>query len=612
MCAINGFNFSDDTLLLKMNDVTNHRGPDASGTFSDKNISLGHNRLSIIDLSASSNQPMYGDNDNLVLVFNGEIYNYKELRSELSASYEFISKGDSEVILAAYKTWGKECVKKFNGIFAFAIWDKTTKELYIARDRVGVKPLYYYWEKGTLIFSSEIKAILEHPVIRELNMRAFHNYMRVGYVPAPDTMFKRISKLPPAHSLTLKGEDLTRTQYWNEAYTGGGDHTKSEYTKEVQSAIEKAVSRQLVSDKPVGIFLSGGVDSSIILDIASSQHNNIDVFSSGFSLGNKEVEAQYNADYELAKKTAQIYGVKHHAVMVNPSDVVSRFQKCVWHMDEPVSNPTIISTDVLSEYAKDTVDVVLGGDGGDELFGGYERYRLSYMSSTYQKYVPKIMRNQLVLNEKFKKLNIASGVDRFALFMFQKDPILSRVLRDTFYSKGAARDFFREHFFQGGDTSVEHQLMNTDLQSWMVDESLLRTDHITMAHALESRVPFLDNEVVSLAKEIPLSFKLDSFSTKKILREAFIDRIPKYLHNQPKRGWFSPGAKWLRDDKVYAMFSEILSPSYYRETEDMFQWDEIQSILERHRDSKEYNVNILWALATFQVWARRYNVVLPD
>ena len=610
MCSINGFNFRDEFLIKKMNDVTKHRGPDGSGVFLSDECSLGHNRLSIIDLSNVASQPMKSGDGRHVLVFNGEIYNFQELRKELEGDYNFKTKSDTEIILASYKKWGRACVKKFSGIFAFAIWDKEKKELFLARDQMGVKPLYYFHQNGKFIFSSEIKAILEHPEVpRKLQKEAFSHYLRVLYVPEPLTMFEGIFKLPPASFAILKNGDLKIEKYWSLNIKEKLNISKKEIEEKLKDQVFISVKRQLVSDKPLGVYLSGGIDSSVVLDAISEFHEKIDTFSVGFKLDKGEEEEKFNADFNLARKTAEKYTTNHHEVLLSSNDVLKLFEKAVWHMDEPISNPTAIAMLKISEFAKQKVDVVLGGDGGDELFGGYERYRLSLLASFYQKHFPKFARSILNKKEKFKKLNTPAGIERFMLFMFQKDDILKRAVKDNFFDRDISKDFFNERYFKGEDIAdFERVFMDTDRKTWLCDESLVRSDKMSMANGLEARVPLLDKDLVELAAKIPTKYKVTLTNTKAILKDAFKGRLPEFLFDQPKRGWFSPGAKWLRHPEIYKFAKEILSENYYPETKDIFNWQEVKKILEDHHDKKEYNLTIIWAILTFQVWAKKFNI----
>lgn len=605
MCAINGFNFKDRELVEKMNAVTKHRGPDDTGIFSHDEVTLGHNRLSIIDPSASANQPMKSASGRYTIVFNGEIYNFRELKEQLP-DYPFKTKSDTEVILAGYEEWGKQAVEYLDGIFAFAIWDSEQEELILARDPVGVKPLYYYRNGESLIFSSEIKGILEHDIPRVLDREAFSHYMRILYVPEPLTMFERVRKFPKSSYGVLKGKEFSIKKYNQK------DSFKEKVTSEVlRKVILQNVEKQLVSDRPLGIYLSGGIDSSAILDCVASVRGNIDTFSVGFELRKGEEQEKFNADFDLARQTAERYKTNHHEVVVSPSEILPLWEEAIYHLDEPISNPTFIPMLKLSRFAKEQgVDVVLGGDGGDELFGGYERYRQSLMVSWYQKIVSEFIGKFFVLfHPIFRKLNIRNWAERYGLFFFQKDKVLGRVLQDEFFYTTTTKDFFEQEYLQKqSNKSFEEVFMETDRKTWLADQSLVASDKLTMANGLEQRVPLLGRDVVAMSTHVPLSQKVTFFNTKKILKEAFRGRIPDFLYSQPKRGWFSPGAKWLRYEEVRKFAGEVLSPDYYRPTSNMFQWAELQHILEDHVSGREYNLTILWAVVTFQIWAKRYKV----
>lgn len=607
MCSISGFNWKDEKKVVSMSNTLVHRGPDASGVFVDENVSLGHNRLSIIDLSANANQPMFDNENELVIVFNGEIYNFQEIKKDLEGEYNFKTKGDTEVILAGYKKWGKDVVNKLNGMFAFAIWDKKTGELFCARDHAGIKPFYYYWDGKRFIFASEIKAILEHDVPRTLNKEALNHYFRVQYVPEPMTMIKNIYKLPPRHTLTLKGKTLSIERYYTPSKEDNSLSYK-ETTKALRGKVIDAVGRQLVSDVPVGIYLSGGIDSSAVLFSMTKFSKNINTFSIGFKLGVGEESVKFNDDLELAKKTASFYGVKHNEIIISVSDIRNSFEKAVTQCDDIVSHPTSVAMMLLAKFAKDKVSVVLNGSGGDELFGGYDRYRLA-LAAQYYKKIPKPLRMIGNIHKKVSKLDYGSEVDLFARFMFQKDNIISRVLSpNIFKSDELSKKYFQDRYISKCTNGPVDCLMDTDQESWLPDYFFMLSDKMSMASALEERVPLTDKELVDFAHGIPRQYKLDLFNTKKVLKDAFRDDLPDYLFDQPKRGWFSPGAKWLRNPEFKKFAQEVLSKSYYEGTRNLFNWTELETILDRHINKKEYNLNIIWAILTFQVWARKYEI----
>ena len=564
-----------------MNAVTSHRGPDGTGVFVDEGVTLGHNRLAIIDLSPAGAQPMTSSDKKLVIIYNGELYNFKDIKKEIG-NYAWKSESDTEVILAAYQKWGSDCVKKFNGIFAFAIWDKQKRELFLARDQMGIKPLYYYHQNGKFIFSSEIKAILEHNIPRQLNHEAYSHYLTLLFTPAPFTLFENVQKFPPAHYGILKDGNLTVTRYWRlevepsrspkvrPRELGQEDRPRGrEMKRELKKVVEAAVKWQLVSDRPLGLYLSGGIDSSVVLASMRKVRNDIDTFSVGFELNENEQSEKFNADFALARETAKFFRTNHHEVFLPANGLIERLEKAIWHLDEPLGNATIIPQLVLAEFTKPFATVALTGDGGDELLGGYPRYQ----KSRWLDFTP------------FYNTPAA----RFARFMFQKDSPVSQL------SRVATREFFEKSFPKQAHNITE-QLMNLDLRTWLIDESLLRTDKMNMAFGVEARVPLLDREVVEFAAGIPIKQKL-ARGGKGILKDAFESELPPYLLTQPKRGFFSPAAKWLRRPEFVKLCRELFQNK-----------PEFLKLLDEHITKKAYHAPILWAELSFQIWAKRYRV----
>lgn len=610
MCAINGFNFKDKELLVQMNSITSHRGPDGTGFFCEDDISLGHNRLSILDLREAASQPM---NDGAsVIVFNGEIYNFKELKEELD--YGFKTESDTEVILAAYKKWGQDCVKKFNGIFAFAIWDKNKKELFLARDHLGVKPLYYYLKDGRFIFSSEVKGILVHDIDSSFNEEALNIYFRLLYVPEPLTPWKFIFKFPPAHCGVFKTGKLSLRRYWKiDKFDTFQD--KEEIKSLSKDGFKTAIKRQLISDRPLGLYLSGGIDSTASLGVMSELLDKpVQTFTVGFEV-EPEQELKFNADANLARKTSVFFQSEHHEMVLKPTDVIDNFEKIVWHADDLVSNHTQTAMYVLSGMTKQFVDVVLSGDGGDELFCGYERYYLNCMLDKIQK-IPKFLRKNFLAEllfglagkkELYEKLNIEPGLGRFLAFMSQKEENIGRFLNQDFNQSSTTPDFLREKFlFQPKQIDSTKMFQYLDIQTWLLDDALNRADRMSMAHGLEQRVPILDKDMVELAMAVPSTFNMDKKGLgKKIFKEAIKDYIPDFIYNEPKRGWFSPVAKWLRGGlKDWAY--DILSPQYNSGALVYLNFDEIRDILDRHISGEKYALNTIWSLITFQVWLKSF------
>ncbi len=600
-----------------MNEITSHRGGDGTGVYVKDGVSLGHNRLSIIDVDTRSNQPMISGDGSMVIVFNGEIYNYKELKRELEEAYTFKTKSDTEVILAAHKKWGYDAPKRFSGIFSYVLWNRQKCELILVRDQVGVKPLYYYLNNGQIIFSSEIKGILEHKEVpRVLDIESFNHYLRVGYTPEPRTLFKDIKKFPAGYYGVFTKGAFTLKQYWSLDLTNVSQSKKSrrEIAVDLKDKISDVVKKQLVSDKPLGVYLSGGLDSSILVDRVSSLLPAVETFSVGFDLREDEEREKFNIDYELAKKTSKYYGTRHNSILVSVGDVINNLEKAIWHMDEPVLSPTTTSRIMLAQFTKQKVDVALVGDGGDELFGGYYRYQNVARIKLYQSLVPGALREFLSgKHPLLKKVNTRPGLEQLKLFMYQKDPTLESVVNSDYLTLGITDSFFKERFFHDTipETSVR-DLMDVDRQSWMRDFAMMLGDKTTMSSALEARVPLLDIDLLEYAATIPTEHKVNVFQTKIILREAFKNDLPEFILNKPKHGWVSPAAKWLRHEIMYKKAKEILSPDYHKATRKLFLWEEVEKILDEHYMHKKYNMIIIWSLLSFQIWAQKFNVTLED
>lgn len=611
MCGINGFNWQDENLIKSMNTKIAHRGPDDTGIFLSPGISFGHNRLSIIDLSSAAHQPMESLNGRYAITYNGELYNFKEIKTELS-EYKFISNSDTEVILYAFIKWGSACLEKFNGIFSFAIWDKEKQELFMARDQFGIKPFYYYFKNGKFIFSSEAKAILEHPEVkRELNSSAFNKYFRFLYVLGPETMWADIKKLPAGHFAVFKNGGLNIWRYYNLSVQKL-NLPEGEMRRLVRENTLEAVRRQLVSDRPVGLFLSGGLDSSILCAaMAKVSKGPVKTFSIGFET---DIETEkFNADFNVAKKTAEYFKTDHNPIMISAHDVADNFENCILAMDEPVSNHIQVATYILAREAKKQVAVALGGDGGDEIFGGYDRYYYAYMIEKIRKIFPFLKNAKMAFflkkifhkPELFDKLCAGKQMDYFLSFMAQKENTISRFMSKEFNNLEFAAKSYAPYFLNPLADPV-NQILWTDVQTWLPDESLIRSDKLTMASGLEQRVPLLDKELVELAFNIPSKYKINTKRQgKKIFRDAFSDLVPGFVLEQKKRGFFSPAAKWLRGD-LKNMAYEILSSGYSAKTANLFNWAEIKNILDNHIEKKEYGLNTIWSLMTFQVWARNY------
>lgn len=613
MCGINGFTGQDAEVLRRMHASTRHRGPDDEGFFESPRISLAHNRLSIIDLSPAGRQPMTTSDGRYTIIFNGEIYNYRELRHELELLGEtFFSASDTEVLLKAFARWGERMLSKLNGIFAFALWDEKEGELMLVRDPLGIKPLYYFEQHGKLVFSSEIKGILAYGAPRAINAEALNLYFRFLYVPGPRTMFAGINKLMPGHALKFKAGKLEIKRWWS---WNEGEYLKDRdaATRSLRCLILDAVKRQLVSDRPLGVFLSGGIDSSSVLAAMRQAQGSgvIKTFSVGYE-ATAEAE-KYNSDAMLAKRTADFFATEHHEIKISGKDAAAMFEDCVWHMDEPVSNHIQPSTFALAKFAQPQITVALGGDGGDELFAGYDRYWLSAFVDRVSA-IPAPLRPiwLLKLLEKVtgreglrEKMALPQGLKRFFGFIGQKMPHALEYVPYDLRQPDAADAVFAPYLTElWGDFT--NQFLATDIQTWLPDESLLRSDKLTMAHGLEERVPLLDLELVRFAFRIPSSWKLNrQRQGKKIMLDAMRDLLPPHVLKAEKRGFFSPAAKWLRGDML-SFAREALSNSYCPGSAPYIDLSAANRDLEDHVSKKKYGLNRVWSALTFQVWFRKF------
>lgn len=588
-----------------MSDRTQHRGPDATGTFADRGVALAHNRLSIIDLSPEANQPLHSGDGRYVIVFNGEIYNYRELKNQLP-NWDFKTKSDTEVLLAAYATWGDEMFSRIRGIFAFAIWDTKMTTLILARDHLGVKPLFFVHENETLYFSSELRALIAGTGHNTVNQNSFANFIGLGYVPGPMSFIEGVQKLPPAHMAKLEKGTFSVRRYW----TPRPPTVSMPTTADIQDTIHQAVTDQLVADRPVGIFLSGGFDSSILVHHASKAAESVRTFTSQFMLDGVDTD-KYNLDAVRAKQTAAHYGTEHTTYTIRNADIQNNLERALLSLDEPIANATSVTQFLLSKWIReDGIVVALGGDGGDELFGGYQRHRYALAASYYQR-LPSFVRTLgSALDQRLEKLNMLLGPSFHYQLMCQKENTYASALTGQCAVRETVQKIFAERYGREYITALHplDQFMRVDRETWLVDESLARTDNTSMACGLEVRVPLLDVLVLELADGIQGTRKCTLRTGKRIIRDAYRGMLPDYLYEGPKQGWFSPGAKWLRDKEVLAFARNVLTDKYYSGLSDWIDWDGVSIMLEKHIEKRGYFLYPLWNLLVLQLWARENHV----
>ncbi len=608
MCGIAGFTWQDPDALGRMARAIAHRGPDDRGTHIAPGISLAHQRLSIIDLSPGGHQPMHSADGRYTIVYNGELYNFKDIKKELEARGEkFVTASDTEVLLRAFMVWGEACLPRLNGIFAFAVWDAQEHKLSLVRDHLGVKPLSYTLQPNGLVFASEAKALFAHPLSRELNRNAANLFFRMLYVPGPQTMWQGVQKLPAGSVAHFQKGKLDIKKFWQPT-EGTPYASPAEACADIRLLAGQAVRDQLVSDVPLGVFLSGGIDSSAILGLMRETMGsaNINTFSIGFQADLEQ--EKYNADFHLAARTAAHFGTTHHPITVSGEEAAAVFEKTIWHMDDPVSNPIQPITYLLAQHARQKVTVALGGDGGDELFGGYDRYWYAHRLGLIPNALRPLIAAGLIgfgKTASAEKVCTSDATARYLSFLAQKENIVRSILSPDLFDATTAHAIFAPFFSPSWNDPV-NQMMAADAKTWLVDESLTRSDRLTMAHALEQRVPLLDWRLAESAFRIPSAWKLDSRALgKKIFRDALADVIPPFLINQPKRGFFSPASKWLRSD-LLPLARELLSPTYNKETADLLQFPVLHQMLEDHVAMRGYHLPTLWSAMTFQAWARAF------
>lgn len=591
MCGIVGkFNLDaqqpiDSNLIQAMMDVIVHRGPDGEGKYVCGPIGLGHRRLSIIDLGTGQ-QPMCNEDGTVWIAFNGEIYNYLELRKRLLESgHTFRTESDTEVIVHLWEDYGVQCVQYLRGMFAFGIWDAKQKALFVARDRVGIKPVYYCETPRTLAFGSEIKALLVDPdVRRDVSLEAVDRFLTYLYLPGSGTMFEHVQKLEPGHYLLATKGRVVRRQYWDLRYEVGEQFRNvGEAAEALGSLLQQTVRDHMISDVPVGFLASGGVDSTALLSYAVGETEEpIQTFTVGFS-GEQVVDER-----PYARLASERFNTRHHEISISAEDFRAFLPAFVWHMEEPVCEPPAIALYYVSKLAREHVKVLLSGEGGDEAFGGYPEYRnypaferLKAMGAP----VRAAARTALHLTQ---RLRPGSRLDKYAAF-------LDRPIPDYYYSRVTSpRDYFNQHkpalyddgfvrsvrsfrpteitrtlFRQAGDGDLLNQMLYVDLKTWLPDDLLIKADKITMATSLELRVPFLDHQILEFAARLPPAFKVRGTATKRVLKKAFQGRVPAEILTRKKAGFPVPYERWmggeLRDFATDMILSpKALSRGYFR------------------------------------------------
>lgn len=566
MCGICGiFNLKREPIskhvLMNMTRILAHRGPDDEGIYIDNNLGLGHRRLSILDLTPAGHQPMVFNECNLAVSYNGEIYNYPELRNELETKgYRFQSGTDTEMILKAYAEWGISALRKFNGMFAIALWDGVNKQLYLIRDRLGVKPIYYYHTKSSFIFASEIKSLLMHPDV-ELNpdITSLAELAEFRYVIEPDTVFAGISKVKAGHYLCISEDDIKDVCWWDVKFQSESENKSYEYIKEYENLLSSAVAMRLLADVQVGAFLSGGIDSSTVAYYISKVKKDLHTFNVGFGL-----ESNVDESGEARFVSSQL-NTTHHELSIKPP-TLQELKKIIWHLEEPILDPAVIPTYAVSALASNYVKVVLTGEGSDEINGGYNRYRRAALYHTMNKILPgwairAVNKLNCVTSERFRErmrvlLSLQSGnLTPLGFLNINNKPInYESIDRERILNK---LNSFTPHPSESSDLFLS-KLFYMDLKTWLVSDLLIKVDKMSMAHSLEARTPYLDYRLVEFCAKVPSCKKVTFRKTKKLLRQTMKAHLPARTVNRLQHGFLVPIDKWVIDS-LGGDIKEILS-----------------------------------------------------
>ena len=582
MCGITGiYNFADShginaDILQKMSDVIRHRGPDADGMYINKNIGLGHRRLSIIDLSDAGRQPMFSEDKKLAIVFNGEIFNFLDYRDDLiKRGHTFHSQTDTEVIIYLYREYGEDCLQYLRGMFAFALWDEEKQHLFLARDRLGQKPLYYYYDGKRLVFGSELKCLLADPTIpREINYEAFYDYLLYLYIPDPKTIYKNIYKLPPAHYMVCTRDGIRLQEYWDVSFARVEEHKDESYfCEKLIDIFKEAVRIRLISDVPLGAFLSGGIDSSAVVAMMSQVVDKPVVTTSiGFE------EKRFN-ELEFARIVKDQYKTDHFERIVK-TDMLGIIQDIVWHCDEPFADSSAVPTYYVSKLSREKVTVALSGDGGDENFAGYEKYPLDMMENALRSRIPDTLKKWVIapianmypqwdwlpryLRGKFFLTNLTYS---HAYAFFRTNTFMTGQEQESLFSGDLQRiaggyDPFSviEYYYNKADTQDPlSKAQYVDLKNYLPGDCLTKVDRMSMANALEVRSPILDHVLIEFIATIPARLKLHGQEKKYIFKKALSPYLPETILYRKKQGFEVPLDRWFRTDLKELVQDTLLS-----------------------------------------------------
>lgn len=609
MCGFVGFTnkINDASIVLgKMMDRIKHRGPDSDGKYVDEQIAMGFRRLSIIDLSDQGSQPIFNEDKSLVLTFNGEIYNYKDLREELVASgHKFYTQTDSEVLIHGYEQWGENMLDKLRGMFAFVIFNKNTNEVFGARDFFGIKPLYYAKMGETLMWGSEIKSFLDHPHFKkELNTDVLETYLTFQYSPTTETFFKNVYKLPAAHCFTYKNGEMNVRRYWEVKFHADNGPSLEDWVNRISDTFKNSVEVHKFADVEVGSFLSSGVDSSYVAAVA-----NVDkTFTVGFGEDEKYNEIGY------AKEFSKYINKENFSKVISPEEYWNRLSKIQYHMDEPLADPAAVALFFVCQIASEKVKAVLSGEGADEIFGGYNIYHNPADMASYFK-IPRPIRKAVgAVAEKLPHKHginylIRGSKDLDERFIGNAYIFSEKERKDILSIKTNAPDAMaitKPFYDKVRDQDQVTQMQYIDLHLWMTGDILLKADKMSMAHSLELRVPFLDRKVMELAEQIPVKDRVTETETKYAMRLAALQACPPQTAKKKKLGFPVPIRVWLKEDKYYNIVkNKFTSP----QSAQFFHTDKLVQLLDDHRAGKYDYSRKIWTVFSFLVW---YDVYFSD
>lgn len=622
MCGIAGFTWNNSELGHRMGSTLLHRGPDQSGVHAEDGVTLAHRRLSIIDLSEHGRQPLSNEDGSVRVVFSGEIYNHRDLRRDLLAhGHVFRSRADTEVLVHAYEQHGPSFVHRLNGMFAIALWDARSRELLLYRDRLGIKPLYYAVQNGGLAFASEIKALLEWPELdRGIDPQAIYDYMGFEFIPAPRTIFRTVRKLMPGHMLRFRDGREAVERYWN-LELSPAERTLDEHAAVLRHEIDAAVRRELESDVPLGVFLSGGLDSSALVACMSRAGvRPIKTFSLGYA-------DRSFSELEYARFVSKTFGTEHAELIIDPvtPEVIER---AVWHLDEPMTDLSTVPFYLLCKKVREHVTVCLSGEGGDEIFVGYDRFKASKAHSYYS-ILPRLLREGLIgpavrrLADRPQKKGAVNLLKRFIeggmlpedgghmRWQFFGSPGSDRSMYQADFLRQIRPDPFgpiRERLASCAAADRLDREIYVDTVFTLPDSPLMKVDKMSMAHALEVRVPLLDHRLVELCATIPGRHKLNGFTTKAIFRRAMRGVLPERILNRGKQGYSLPIKNWLRGELRPFMLDTLHGSPLIR---DVFNMRHVQRLLDEHQQRRANHNHTLWAMMNLALWHSLFGRTQP-